>query len=463
MIVHFFYIFITYLAYPFYRLFVFPYRIKCGKEDSKRFREKLGYATVSRPLGKLIWFHAASVGESLSILELVKKILEEEGRTTHILVTSGTLTSAVMIKARFPKEVIHQYAPVDFVPCVSRFLANWRPDACLWVESELWPTLVHQAHKCGVPMILMNMRLSDRSLRRWRKMGNVFKGLLSHFDLILTQTQRLAGDLIELGLANVKFLGNLKYASAIPNFDQSILESLSQALKGKKIWLVASTHPGEEEQVLALHSQFLAQNKNTFLILVPRHPNRCSEVEEALKRTMLSYQKFSKLKNSFFEAQEGRSDISIISFELRSSFERSCVLLVDEIGLLPLFYALSPVTVVGGTLVPHIGGHNMIEPLRQGSIPFFGPYYYNFVEVAADMLASDVAVCTQTPQELYEKLEEIFENPALLDAYRHGQKEYLEKHQLVLKNIYQVLAKKLAFSGATQKNPEDSLVPKGGL
>ena len=187
-------------------------RLRRGKEDPGRFGERLGNPTLPRPAGRLVWLHAASVGESLSLLPLVEAL--RSGRPAlSVLVTTGTVTSAKLLAERLPKGVLHQYVPVDRFVAVRRFLDHWRPDLVLWAESEFWPNLVSQPARRKIPMVLVNGRISPRSFKGWRRAPSLIKKLLAGFTLCLGQSEADAQRLKELGAPDARSLGNLKFAA----------------------------------------------------------------------------------------------------------------------------------------------------------------------------------------------------------------------------------------------------------
>src|SRR6266581_3112069 len=183
-------------------------RAKRGKEDAARLAERTGEASRPRPAGTLIWIHGASVGESLAVLPLVTALLEKPER--HVLVTTGTVTSARMMEQRLPPRAFHQYVPLDSRISVRRFLAHWRPDLALFVESELWPNLILETCARGAPMALVNARLSSRSFRGWRYAPGLARRLLSCFEICLAQDQEIAARLTALGARSVQIAGSLK-------------------------------------------------------------------------------------------------------------------------------------------------------------------------------------------------------------------------------------------------------------
>ncbi|CAN5684252.1 hypothetical protein BH23PSE1_BH23PSE1_11060 [soil metagenome] len=248
-------------------------RARAGREDTARLGEKTGLTGIARPAGRLAWFHAASVGEAVSLLELLRRLTGERPGLT-CLVTTVTVSSARYLETRLPERCVHQYAPLDVLPWVERFLDHWRPDLAVWTESELWPGMLHAAHARRIPMLLVNARISARSFRRWQWTGWMAGGLLARFGRILAQDDRAAAELGRLGAQGVVVTGSLKEGAAPLAHDEAERAAIARALGQRPVWLAASTHPGEEEVVAAVHARARQAMPFLALILAPRHPPR---------------------------------------------------------------------------------------------------------------------------------------------------------------------------------------------
>ena len=333
-----------------------------GKEDHHRLAERRGCASRSRPQGPLVWIHAASIGESLSVLPLIERLLVDRPHLA-VLVTTGTVTSAELMASRLPPGAFHQFVPVDRGAYVRRFLAHWRPDLVLWVESELWPNLVHQVQARGVPMLLVNGRISPRSTARWRWFKRVIGDMLSGFALCLAQTEAQTARFRELGAGNVRCVGNLKLAAGPLPVDEGTLAGLRAAVGGRSVWLAASTHDGEEEAVAEAHRALHEQHPDLLTMIVPRHPERGGALQ-----AMLQAAGFTVGRRASGDAPGAATDIY----------------LADTLGELGLFYRLADIVFVGGSLVPH-GGHNLLEPAKLDCAVLHGPHMTNFRELAAEM------------------------------------------------------------------------------
>ncbi|MFX0545640.1 3-deoxy-D-manno-octulosonic acid transferase [Roseovarius sp. S1116L3] len=329
--------------------------------DDARVAERLGHATLPRAEGTLVWFHAASVGESLSVLRIIAH-LGEAHPSLNFLITTGTATSARIIAGRMPPRCSHQFAPLDSPAAVARFLDHWRPDAGVFVESELWPNMLRGAAARGIPLALLNARISDRSARGWARIGGTARYLLGHFDMVHCQDARTADHLRSLGCAHAAKGANLKAMAGPVPHDAEILESLRDMVGPRPVWVMASTHPGEEEIAIDAHQIVLARHPDALMILVPRHPERAGSIARQLTEAGMDHAQRSE------GAQIGDAP----------------VYLADTLGEMGLWYRLAPLVCVGGSFVP-VGGHNPFEVAHGGAAVLHGPLYANFAEGYAQM------------------------------------------------------------------------------
>ncbi len=361
-------------------------RIEDGKEDADRFSERRGEASEARPDGVLIWLHAASVGESLVALSLAEGLIERDG-ARQVLITSGTRTSAELIARRAGPNLRHQYVPADNPPWVRRFLDHWRPDLAVFTESELWPNLILETAARGVPMALANARMNEKSLNGWRRWPHSAKAILSAFDWIGAADGRTAGGLGYLLDGEVVQTGNLKLEAGLPDPDPDALSQARGALGARPVFTAASTHAGEESTVIAAHGELLKTRPDALMILAPRHPERAGDVAAMVERAGLS---------AVRRSQGALPD------------PQRQVWIADTLGEMPLWYALSPVTVVCGSFLEAIGGHNPIEVTRAGSAVVTGPYAASFAEVYAAYDAEVARAVARTPQDLAAAIEAVW-------------------------------------------------------
>jgi 3-deoxy-D-manno-octulosonic-acid transferase len=344
-------------------------RARRGKEDPARLDERFGLAGGARPDGPLVWLHGASVGESLAMLPLLEFLLDARPEL-QALVTTGTVTSARLLADRLPARARHQFVPVDRPQAWRRFLAHWRPDLALIVESELWPNLILETSAAGVPLALVNARMSQRSYRRWRRFPRLAARLLGPFDVCLAQSAGDAERFAALGARDVRAVGNLKHAAPPLPADPKELAELRAALGDRPVWLAASTHAGEEEQVLEAHSRMASSLAGLLTVIAPRHPQRGDDIAALATRRGLAPAQRSK-------AQPVGQD--------------HAVYVADTLGELGLFYRIAQSALIGGSLVPH-GGQNPLEAARLGCPPIFGPHTANFEEITAALEARGAAI-----------------------------------------------------------------------
>ncbi len=382
-----FYRFVTSMGAPLIRRMM-RRRLERGREDPERMEERYGRPSLPRPEGRLLWVHAASVGEAVSVLPLLKALT---GRWpgAQVLMTTGTVTSARLMAERLPEGVLHQFVPLDRQKWVRRFFDHWRPDAALWMESELWPNLLAEAKSRGVPMALVNARMSPGSFRNWRRLPGGLKAMLSAFELCLAQDEEQAKRLEALGAPRVRAEGNLKYAADPLPCDQRELATLWERVGRRPLWLAASTHPGEEEQVAEAHVALADEHPGLLTILVPRHAERGDQIVQLLGEFGLYAAQRSK-----GEAPKSDSD----------------VFLADTMGELGLFYRLSEIAFVGGSLVPH-GGQNPLEPARLEAAILHGPHMGNFAQIVRDLDAAEAAFQVADAEQLAQALDLLLREP----------------------------------------------------
>ena len=370
-------------------------RLLMGKEDPERLEERLGISLAERPTGNLIWFHAASVGESLSLVELIKRISSSQP-DYNFLITTGTITSAKLILSRLPSNAVHQYIPVDTPKAVEKFLDRWRPSLAIWTESEFWPNLISFTSARDIPMILINARISEKSYRRWRFFKKSLKNLIEKFNYSLIQDQKTVKYFSKIGISsnNFELTGTLKEGSAALPHSETEQVEISKQILNRPVWLAASTHEGEEKLIAAAHRHASKASQGLLLIIVPRHPERGLEIASILT------------KENFKICLRSKKD------KISSDTQ---IYIADTLGELGLWYRIAPVSFVGGSFVP-IGGHNPFEPAALGSAILHGPYVENFKEIYNRLNVAGAAVKIEEASEFGVKLIETLspENAAKL-------------------------------------------------
>lgn len=365
-----------YLLAPCISLYLY-YRVFTGKEDKNRLKERKGISALKRPSGDVVWVHAASVGEALTALSVVEFLCKDQDDLS-IIFTTGTVSSASLIEKRLPLNVIHQYFPLDLKPWVERFLDNWHPQLVLWFESELWPSHLDALKQRKIPAILLNGRISDKSFKRWSRFSGAFKRIMQTFELIYTASVRDQNYFHKLGIDRAVFKGNLKLTVSAAKIDEAYLERLQLSCNNRRVWLASSTHAGEEEMIASVQVFLQSFVPLALCVLVPRHPGRAQQL-----KLMLCARGLRVCLRSEQEVPSHDCD----------------VFLADTFGELDLFYQLSPIAFVGGSLVP-IGGHNMLEAIRQNSVVVTGPYVSNFHDLVNELLQNRACIQVQDEAEL---------------------------------------------------------------
>ena len=363
------------------------WRARRGKEDPRRLPERRGLPGRARPVGPLVWMHGASVGEVLSLVGLVEGMI---ARGFSVLVTTGTRTAAELIGTRLPAGAVHQYMPLDAPRWVGRFLDHWQPDLALVAESEIWPNVILGLHDRDIPLILVNGRMSERSLRGWERSPRTAAALLARIAVCLAQTQDDAARFARLGAPRVSVAGNLKYDAAVPPADRQPLAYLGEMISTRPVWIAASTHPGEEAAAVSAHAALKARFPDLLTLIAPRHPARGADAAARAAEAGL---------RSARRSAGGRPHSGID------------VYVADTVGELGLFYRLSPVAFLGGSLVTR-GGQNPIEPLRLDAAVLHGPHIQNFAEVYRALDAAGGALAVSDGGELAASLGDLLAEPA---------------------------------------------------
>jgi len=331
-----------------------------GKEIAARLPEREGLTALPRPPGRLVWVHAASVGETMSVLPVLRELASQ----VPVLLTTGTVTSAKLAAERLPAGALHQFVPLDVPAWVNRFLDHWRPAAAVFVESEIWPNLLRGCDARGIKRVLLNGRISARSTSNWRHVPGLARRLLGGFAAIHAQSAGDAANFRTLGAPNVLEWGNLKFFAAPLPVDDAALVALKAQIPGP-VWLAASTHPGEEAIIGTAHDTLAAAYPELVTIIAPRHPERGAEVTALCGNAP---------RRSLGEAPvAGR------------------IYVADTLGELGLLFRLAPFAFIGNSLAG-FGGHNIIEPALLARPAITGPHNENFAEAAERLAAAGALV-----------------------------------------------------------------------
>jgi len=390
-------------------------RARKGKEDPERQGERFGIASMPRPKGQLFWMHGASVGEVTMLLPLIDKVLAEHPNA-QILVTSGTTTSAELMAKRLPSRAFHQYIPLDTPKAVKAFLDHWKPDMAIWAESEIWPNLLLQTQTHNIPMALINARMSEKSVHGWMKRRKSAQSLFGCFDVILAGDDATANGLSNLLGREIQSIGNLKEAAPALPVNATDLSKLKGQIGDRLIWCAASTHKGEEEIILAAHKEVRAKHPNALLILALRHPERREEI-------------FTLVGNTHMSIRSHKTDLH----------ELSSVYLFDTIGEMGLAYSLAQITLVCGSLIEGLMGHNPLEPARFSNAVLTGQHISSFTDSNSSMIAFNAAERILSPTMIGRAVSELFSDPDTLAQKQRLAFDYAQSRNTVLDVLWDQL------------------------
>ncbi len=379
-----------YLTFFFFPLFVFLiyFRSIINKEDKMRFKEKIFSSHFKAQVDnnkKLVWFHAASIGECLSILPLIDEI-NSENKNVNFLITTVTLSSSKILEKKLKQynNTIHRFFPLDVEGLAEKFLSSWKPDLVCFVDSEIWPNFIFKIKEKKIPLILINARITKKSFNKWKIILNFAKKVFNNFDLCLAASKESENNLSKLHVRNLKYIDNLKYS--VKNITNGLKESNKKRLNHLKTWCAASTHIGEELIILKTHLKIKKKYDNILTIIIPRHVDRSSYIK--------------KLSNKFNLNSQILNDGDLIN----SNTE---VLIVNSYGVLSEYFSCCTNIFVGKSFIKKIknaGGQNPIEAAKLGCKIFYGPYVSNFHEIYDHLKSLGIAKEVNDASDLAKKL-----------------------------------------------------------
>lgn len=414
-----FYTLITARAKPLFDK-VLQKRIAKGKEDAQRLDERRGIATLERPKGKLIWVHAASVGEAQSALILIDHLLKVD-TAIHILVTTGTRTSAARMEEALPERAFHQFIPLDHPEWVANFLEHWKPDTALWMESELWPNMLGAMKEQGIPAALINARLSEKSMGRWRFVKSSIAELLSTFQVILAQSERDAQNFQSLGAKHVIATGNLKYSASPLPYNEDDFKAIKGIIGQRPVVVYASTHDGEEEIAADIHDILANAFPDILTIIVPRHPDRGHAIEETLVKKHAGVLARTQVKNL--------------------PDEETQIYIANTLGEMGLFYRLSEIVYVGRSLSNDGGGgHNPLEPALLNCVVLHGARIQNLKDIYDDMQAHNACIAVQNAAELAQKIEWLLSDSEERENFINRARDFSNAKTHVIESVMEHIA-----------------------
>ena len=347
-------IFITLIFSPFILLI----RFFKNKEHKKRFIEKFSIISEEKNKSNLVWIHAASVGEVMSVVPLIDE-LEKNQKIKKILLTTSTLSSSKIFSNLKFKKTIHQFFPIDFFPLTSKFINHWKPKIAIFVDSEIWPCMYRSIKKEKIPLILLNARITEKSFNKWKALKKFSTNVFNHIDIAYPSNQETLKYLKKFKVKKIKQIGNLKFSQRSKIKKDKFSRSFLLSIKNRYIWVASSTHPKEELTIAKAHLRLKKKFKNLLTIIIPRHVNRIKEITndiEPLKLRIIIRTSKKKIK----------SDTDIY--------------LVDTYGETKKFFKISKTTFIGGSLANH-GGQNPIEPASYGLNIIHGPNVRNFKDI----------------------------------------------------------------------------------
>ncbi len=415
-------------------------RIKRGKELPERIHEKQGISKLDRPPGQLVWLHAASIGEAQSALILIDK-LNERTPDLNILVTTGTVTSARVLEDKLPKNAIHQFYPLDHPEWVKSFLDNWSPDLVLWLESELWPNMLHEIRERRIPAALINARMSPRSYRLWHLARPLARQALDTFEIILAQTAEDAERLTSLRAKNITVTDNLKYSAKPLTFDPAQRETLQKEIGKRPLWLFASTHKGEEEMATRLHVILKKHLPGLLTIIVPRHPERRDDIKTALA----DYDVAVSFRGEKKHTPNPQDDLYI----------------ADTLGELGLFYCLCPLACIGRSFSDDGGGgHNPLEAAQRGCVVLHGPNIQNLRQIYDEMDGYGAALRVAHESAMTGMLLDLLKDPSRIKALQEKGLQFSKEKAGVIEKVMSTLEPLLQKTGIGTEENEDFPEPK---
>ncbi|MDR2098549.1 MAG: 3-deoxy-D-manno-octulosonic acid transferase [Rickettsiales bacterium] len=402
----------AFLSKPFVRLVLFRRRLK-GLEspDKSRRQERFGHATAARPKGRVFWFNAASVGESNSIVPVIDRILEKYPDVTA-LVTTTTVTGAESISTKLAgKRGIHQFLPVDRRAYVDRFLGYWKPALGFFVDSDFWPNLMLSAKSLGVPLVLLNGRVSDRSFNRWMLHSPMIRKLMSAFIYVFGKSDDDRRKLLAMGAPVAVSVGNLKYGVPALSCDPGELAKMQASVGGRRTWVASSTHEGEEVLVASSHRAVMRSFPDALLVAAPRHPARGTQLK------------------ALFEAEGFKTALRSAGDKIDADTN---VYVADTMGELGLFYTLSDIAFVGGSLLDTLSGHNPMEPARLKCAVLSGKNVSSFLETYDILVREEAVVMAEDEVDLGVHVVELLNDAELLARYSGKAYEVAEREAAVL-------------------------------
>jgi 3-deoxy-D-manno-octulosonic-acid transferase len=408
---------IFYLLIPFILLRLLWRGVK-APEYRKRWRERFALYDRSYPQ-EVMWFHAVSVGEAEALFPLVRR-LQQQKPQAKFLITTTTPTGSARVRAVLGGTVEHVYLPYDTPSSVRRFMQSFKPALAVIMETEIWPNLFSYCGEHNIPLYIINARLSEKSARGYRKLPSLIKPVLANVKQIAAQTQEDAERFITIGAQpeQVMTVGNIKFDLEISeDFIVEGKQLKASFFRSRFVWLVASTHKGEEQLFLEIYKELKQKIPELLLLIVPRHPERFAEVGELSKQNILA----TITRTSKLPCQMDTD-----------------VYLADTMGELKMLYAAADIAFIGGSMVP-VGGHNLLEASAIGIPVLFGPYMSNFKEIANKVLAQNAAIKCEDKEGIVNAVLSLYANPEYRSLLINNGKLFVKANRGAIERIYELL------------------------
>ncbi len=380
-----------------------------------KLKNQLGF--VEKIPNRTIWIHCVSVGEFHAAIPLIDQLFDDFPQH-KLLITTTTNTGSIAVKEHYQDRVFHRFFPLDLPFAVNRFIANIQPEICILLETEIWPNLVDILNKQSIPALLINARLSRRSFNKYRKYSpNLTSNTINKLTLIAAQNQNSAERFYKLGAKSCKVLvaGNIKFDQNITPLNASSQE-LQTIIGDRKVIVFASTHSGEETQIISSYLKH-KNNIDALLIIVPRHPERFDEVYKLA------------MKNN----------IRIVRRSSNNSCEDAQILLGDSMGEMMAYFDVCNMAFIGGSLNT-TGGHNMLEAAALAKPILFGSSVFNFAEISTDLIAQNASIQVQNADELFEEITSLLEDEERCQMMGNNAKQYFLSMQGAVEKITKIIS-----------------------
>ncbi|MBS0236164.1 MAG: 3-deoxy-D-manno-octulosonic acid transferase [Proteobacteria bacterium] len=411
------YTLLSYLATPFLPLLVLK-RWWHGKEIPGRWLERFGISHTKRPRGKLVWLHAASVGEVNSIVPVINE-LHKVRPDWHFLITTITVTGNQAALKGLDKTAIIQFLPMDAPPYIALFLRRWQPDLALFVDSEIWPNLLRSIKKHSITLILLNARMSTKSFNKWSNYPKTAATLVQLFDLIFPSTKIDHERFANLGARNITYIGHLKYSTPPLTYNEENLQQLKAQIGLRPVFLCSSIHHGEISVCLSIHSSLRQKYPQLLTIIAPRHPEDGKAIIAAAIKQGI---------NSTQRSKNGKIN------------DKAEIYVADTIGELGLWYRLTPMAFIGGSLIDH-GGQNMLEPARLACVPIVGPHIHNFTAIMEEMTTHHTVITCADAAAVAQAAIHLMQDAAALQSYKDNCLKFSASRENILTETINTLLK----------------------